>query len=89
VTDPVVAEARGAIDAADRELLATVNRRITLVRELHEHKLRAGVPLRDAGREESMVAVLQAANAGPLSTDGVAELVRFLLDLTRRELYGA
>jgi chorismate mutase/prephenate dehydratase len=89
VTDAVVAEARQAIDAADRELLATVNRRITLVRELHEHKVRAGVPLRDAGREESMVGSLQAANAGPLSTDGVAELVRFLLDLTRREIHGA
>ena len=36
-----------------------------------------------------MVASLQAANAGPLSTDGVAELVRFLLDLTRREIHGA
>ena len=89
MTDTVVAEAREAIDAADRELLATLNRRITLVRALHEHKVRAGVPLRDARREEAMVASLQAANAGPLSSDGVGELVGFLLDLTRREIHGA
>jgi chorismate mutase / prephenate dehydratase len=89
MTDTVVAEAREAIDAGDRELLAIVNRRITLVQALHEHKVRTGVPLRDAGREEAMVASLRAVNAGPLSTDGVAELVRFLLDLTRREIHGA
>jgi chorismate mutase len=89
VSDTVLAEARDAIDSADGELLAAVNRRITLVRALHEHKVRSGVPLRDASREEAMIASLQATNAGPLSAQGVAELVRFVLDLTRREIHGA
>jgi chorismate mutase / prephenate dehydratase len=83
-----LAEAREQIDAVDRGLLAGINRRIELVRELHEHKAATGMPLRDPGREEAMVLELQAANTGPLSPDGVEQLVGFVLDLTRREIHG-
>jgi chorismate mutase len=88
LTDTTVEEARGAIDAIDRSLLVAVNRRIELVRQLHEHKRASGLPLRDPGREEAIVAGLQGVNGGPLSAEGVADLVRFVLDLTRRELHG-
>jgi chorismate mutase/prephenate dehydratase len=84
----VLAEARVAIDQVDRELLTAVNRRLELVRTLHEHKLAAGMPLRDAGREDAMIAGLQEANAGPLSDAGVESLFRFVLDLVRREIHG-
>jgi chorismate mutase len=84
----VVSVARAAIDSVDRELLAGVNRRLQLVRELHEHKVAIGIPLRDAGREEAIVASLQQANGGPLSDEGVADFVGFVLALTRRELHG-
>ncbi len=84
-----LAEAREAIDAVDRELLDAVNRRLELVRRLHEHKLAHGLPLRDPGREQAMVARLQEANAGPLSADGVAELFAHVLELVRREIHGA
>ncbi len=43
------------------ELLAAVNRRLELVRALHEHKLANGMPLRDPGREDAM---LRAADGG-------------------------
>ena len=88
MSDEVVAEAREAIDAVDRELLGAVNRRLELVRRLHEHKAANGLPLRDPGREESMVGRLKDANAGPLSADGVAELFHYVLDLIRREIHG-
>ena len=88
MSDAAVVEAREAIDAVDRALLTSVNRRIELVRQLHEHKRANGMPLRDPGREEAIVASLQTANDGPLSARGVADLVRFVLDLTRRELHG-
>ncbi len=39
-----LAETREAIDAVDRQLLAAVNRRIELVRGLHEHKVANGDP---------------------------------------------
>jgi chorismate mutase/prephenate dehydratase len=87
VTDAVTG-AREEIDAIDRSLLTAVNRRLELVRKLHEHKRASGIPLRDPGREQAMIAELQGRNEGPLSDDGVAELVQFVLGLTRKELYG-
>ena len=83
-----VTEFRAQITAADRELLAAMNRRLELVRALHDYKQAEGIPLRDAAREEQLVVELQAANPGPLSPAGVAELFRHVLDLTRKELHG-
>jgi chorismate mutase len=80
---------RQQITDADRALLAAVNKRIELVRALHEHKRAEGIPLRDPAREEQLVVELQAANGGPLSPAGVAELFRHVLDLTRKEIHGA
>jgi chorismate mutase len=80
---------RDRIGACDRELLAAVNKRLELVRELHEYKRAEGIPLLDPEREQQLVVELQAANAGPLSSEGVAALFRFVLDLTRREIHGA
>jgi chorismate mutase len=85
----LIAEYREKIAAADRDLLAAVNRRLELVRALHEHKSTEGIPLRDPAREEQLVVELQAANEGPLSAAGVAELFRHVLDLTRKEIHGA
>jgi chorismate mutase len=80
---------RDQISAADRDLLAAINKRIELVRALHDHKRAEGIPLIDPAREEQLIVELQAANAGPLSDQGVAELFRHVLDLTRKELHGA
>jgi chorismate mutase/prephenate dehydratase len=79
---------RVRITAADRELLAAMNRRLELVRELHDFKQAEGIPLRDPEREQQLVVELQAANKGPLSDQGVADLFRHVLDLTRREIHG-
>ena len=85
--DPVE-ESRGQITATDRELLAALNRRVEMVRRLHDYKQREGIPLRDPGREEALIATLQAANAGPLSPDAVARFFHFVLELTREEIHG-
>lgn len=84
-----VIEFREQITAVDRKLLAAMNERLALVRALHEHKRSEGIPLRDPAREEQLVVELQAANGGPLSPAGVAELFRHVLDLTRKEIHGA
>jgi chorismate mutase / prephenate dehydratase len=84
-----VGEYRDQISAADRELLAAINRRVELVRALHEYKRAEGIPLIDPAREEQLIVELQAANAGPLSDQGVADLFRHVLDLTRKEIHGA
>jgi chorismate mutase len=88
VTDPLVSF-REEITSADLELLELVNRRIELVRQLHEYKAAEGLSLRDPVREDSLVRELQQHNPGPLSDAGVASLFRFVLDLTREEIHGA
>jgi chorismate mutase len=86
VSDAVVNGLRAEITAVDDELVAAVNRRLELARRIFEHKEANGIPIVDPGREEAIVARVVRENAGPLSDDGVAELVRYVLDLTKREL---
>jgi chorismate mutase/prephenate dehydratase len=85
----LIDELREQITAVDRALLAAVNRRLEIVRRLHDYKIEEGLPLRDADREELLVRELQETNPGPLSSNGVAELFRYVLELTRKELHGA
>jgi chorismate mutase len=84
----VIDEYRAQITAADRVLLAAMNQRIELVRDLHARKAAEGVPLRDLEREEALVRELQAENIGPLSDEGVAALFHYVLELTRKEIHG-
>ncbi len=77
---------RERISEADREILATFNRRLGLVSELHAYKDEQGYPMVDQAREGAMAGQLADANPGPLSTDGVNELVTEILRLTKREL---
>ena len=84
-SDPVVERARAEIDALDRAILDAVNRRLEVVDDLHRHKVAMGYPMTDPGREERIVARLGAENPGPLSDDGVRELVHALIGLSVRE----
>jgi chorismate mutase/prephenate dehydratase len=83
--DPVVREFREQIAATDLELLATVNRRVDLVRRLKEHKAAAGLDFVDRAQEERLVDRLAEANPGPLSEDGLRALYQALLELVKRE----
>ncbi len=79
-------EKRDEIAALDVRLLATINERIRKVAELHEWKAENGVDPVDPGREEWLVRYLQDVNDGPLSDEGVAELITFVLALVKREI---
>jgi chorismate mutase/prephenate dehydratase len=83
--DPVVQDFRAQIAATDLELLATVNRRIDLVRRLKEHKADAGLDFVDRAQEERLIDRLAEANPGPLSDDGLRALYQALLELVKRE----
>jgi chorismate mutase len=85
VSDPLT-RLREQIATHDRAILAAVNARLQLVAELKQHKQRAGVDFVDPEQEERLVAVLQEANNGPLSQDGVRQLFEHILALTKREL---
>jgi len=84
--DPVVRELRERITAADRALLAAVNARLGLVRELRAHKLEQGWGFVDRGREERLVDALAGENPGPLSESGLRELFAAVLALSKREV---
>jgi 3-deoxy-7-phosphoheptulonate synthase/chorismate mutase len=85
-TDPVVIELRDRISSADREIVAALNRRIELVATLKRHKDEMGYPFLDPDRESRMLDELAASNTGPLTDDGLGELLQELLQLTKREL---
>lgn len=85
MTDPL-ADVRASITANDRAIVAAVNTRLRLVAELWAIKQRVGAEQFDPDRERQLRDELRAANTGPLSADGLEQLVSELLDLTKREL---
>ncbi|HEY7380085.1 MAG TPA: chorismate mutase [Gaiella sp.] len=85
MSDPLAA-LRARIDDADLRVLEAVNQRVAAVRELWRLKAELGVDRIDPEREQLLRAALARANAGPLSPEGLDELVTELLALTKREL---
>jgi chorismate mutase len=83
--DPVVRSLRARIADTDRQILAAVNARLELVAKLKEHKDAQGYVYLDRSRESAMLELLTGENAGPLSSGGLAELYRALVELTKRE----
>jgi chorismate mutase len=85
-SDPVVRRIRDEITDLDRTIVDAVNRRLELVSRLRRHKESLGMPFVDPDRERQLLEQLATANRGPLSADGLRELVHGLLDLTKREV---
>ena len=83
--DPVVDDLRARITAADAEIVAAVNRRASLVAELHAHKRAQGYDVFDPAREEQVIARGVGANRGPISDAGLRELYGVILPLCTRE----
>jgi chorismate mutase len=83
--DPVVGDLRARITEADRAILAALNERLELVKELRAHKAASGWDFVDRGREAELVDELVHRNPGPLSEAGLRELFSYLLALTKRE----
>ena len=83
--DAVVRQMRDAIIDADLRLMQTINSRLGLVARLRAYKRAQGMEFVDQAREDWMHSYLQAANAGPVSAEGLREIYGHLLDLTKRE----
>ena len=84
--DPTMHRLRGEISDVDRTIVDAVNARLELVAELRRYKESQGIPFLDPERERRLLADLASANRGPLSPEGLRELVNELLDLTKREV---
>jgi len=84
--DPVLASYRDEITSLDVQLVETINKRLETVLELRRHKEQTGLAFVDPDREAWLVAHLKETNGGPLSGEGVEELITFVLELVKREV---
>ncbi len=78
-------ELRSRIDAADARIVGAVNERLGLVEQLWRLKTERGIERLDPGREQEIRSALRAVSSGPLTGEGLDELVTALLALTKRE----
>ena len=88
ITDATLGDLRNLLEANDRALLDLVNRRLDLVQQIKQRKEELGVAFVDPEREAWLLDHLRGANNGPLSDEGLHELLTAVLDLTKRELAG-
>jgi chorismate mutase len=84
--DPTIRRIREEISELDRDIIEAVNARIELVARLKLYKEENGFPFLDPDRERRLLADLAQANRGPLTDEGLSELVTAILELTKREL---
>jgi chorismate mutase/prephenate dehydratase len=84
--DPVVRQLREEISDNDRALVEGINARLRLVQRLKGYKDSRGYEFVDPDREEWMLRDMARANRGPLSQDGLEEIYKTILDLTKREV---
>ena len=86
--DPVVRRLREQISENDLAIVTAINKRLGLVSRLRDYKVARGWDFVDQGREDRMLAYVTRANQGPLSTEGLREIYKELLELTKREVAG-
>lgn len=85
-TDRLIQELRAQISDNDRAIVRALNKRIELVARLKTYKESQGMEFVDPQQEDAILRDLARANRGPLSQDGLRELYREILDLTKREV---
>ncbi len=78
-----LARLRDAIDRVDRDLLAALNERARLVREVGALKAGSGLPVYVPSRERDLAVALVAANPGPFPDEGIAPVFREIVSATR------
>jgi chorismate mutase/prephenate dehydratase len=84
--DQVVASFRDEITALDVRLVSTINARIKAVKALAQYKEEHGLAFLDPEREAWLVAYLKRVNTGPISDQGLEELLSFVLTLVKEEV---
>jgi len=75
-SDEQIKRYRSTIDELDSRLLRLLNRRMLICERIGVLKEAMGLPLRDRGRESSVIARLQRSNDGPLEKAAVGAIFR-------------
>lgn len=81
--DPLLQQQRALIADLDQKILAALNERIGLVRQLKAHKEALGLGFYDPAQEERLIRALREANGGPLPNEGLEAIYRLILAWTR------
>jgi chorismate mutase len=84
--DPVIRNMREQLSDNDRALVEAINKRLRLVAKLKGYKESRGFDFLDPEREDWMLRDISRANRGPLSQEGLEEIYKEILDLTKREV---
>lgn len=84
--DTELRDLRSEVEETDRALVELVNRRLELVARIKRRKVELGVDFLDPEREAWLLRELERSNRGPLTREGLAELVEEILALTKRDL---
>jgi chorismate mutase len=85
-SDPFIGRLRREIADNDRRIVEAINTRLELVSQMRRYKDSRGIPFHDPDREDLLLRFLEDANLGPLSREGLEEIVQTLLEVTKREL---
>jgi chorismate mutase len=86
VNDSLLHRVREQIAERDRAILDAVNARLKLVAELKRYKESEGIDFVDPDQEERLLQALEQANTGPISREGLRQLWKEILALTKREM---
>lgn len=84
-----LAALRERVDAIDTQLLALLNARAAVVRDIYRLKEQQGVPRFNQARTDAILRRLAADNQGPLSAQEVHALFTPLLDFFVKEYRSA
>lgn len=74
---------RRSIDDIDVQLLALLNRRADLSKQIGRLKLDLGLPIVDLAREDQIISAVRRDNPGDISDEAVVRIFRSILNESR------
>ena len=83
--DPLIRRLREQMSDNDRALVDAINRRLELVAQMWDYKRSRGLEVIDAEREDGCCATSRAQTAGRSTQQGLEELFRTVIELTKAE----
>ncbi len=81
--DKSLAEFRRSIDAIDEKILALINRRLKIAKQIGAVKMRKGARVIDPERESTLIERLMVRNQGPLSKENLYHIFRAIITISR------
>ena len=84
--DPLIRQLREQLSDNDVRIVEAVNARLKLVARLKQVKEERGIGFLDPDREAWLLDQLTRSNRGPLSSQGVEQLLSAVLALTKDEV---